>query len=140
MDGPPLPPPPHLLPPGPAPGYLAAPPPYQPAPRYASFWRRFAALLIDGLVFLPVWFIAFFTLAWPNIKPQLDRMAQNNEPFDATWWAGRFFGVALLLALFQYAYQAIMIAYWGGTLGKFAVGIRVKRDDGSAAGWHEALT
>ena len=32
-----------------------------------------------------------------------------------------------------------MIGKWNATVGKFALSIRVRRDDGSPAGWREAL-
>jgi uncharacterized RDD family membrane protein YckC len=31
-----------------------------------------------------------------------------------------------------------MVGYWGATVGKFAVGIRVRKMDGSPATWREA--
>jgi uncharacterized RDD family membrane protein YckC len=44
---------------------------------------------------------------------------------------GRFAGWALALAAVTYAYQALMVRYVGGTIGKLAVGIRVRTSVGA---------
>jgi uncharacterized RDD family membrane protein YckC len=58
---------------------------------------------------------------------------------DVTPYVGRFAGWALTLTVVTYAYQALMVRYFGGTIGKLAVGIRVRTDDGNVVGWREAL-
>ncbi len=68
MDAPPLPPPPSETPPTPAWG---PPAPVTPAFKYAGFWQRFAALFIDGLLFVP-FFIPFFIRVWNEASRQIN--------------------------------------------------------------------
>jgi uncharacterized RDD family membrane protein YckC len=133
MDAPPLPPPPEQPP---APGWGPPPPVTTPTVDYASFWQRFAALLIDGLIFLP-FTVPFFVHVW-NVTSRPAGPSGMSFNFDMTR-VGDVFGWALLLGLLRYGYEAVMIANWNATVGKFALGIRVRRDDGSPAQWREAL-
>jgi uncharacterized RDD family membrane protein YckC len=48
------------------------------------------------------------------------------------------YGWTLLTIAIAYLYAFVMIGKWNATLGKFAVGIRVRKVDGSPAGWREA--
>jgi hypothetical protein len=86
----------------------------------------------------------------PALDPLLDRHLEQDvdrdRPVDRDGTArgdplrvGRFAGWALTLAVVTYAYQALMVRYFGGTIGKLAVGIRVRTDDGNVVGWREAL-
>jgi len=43
--------------------------------------------------------------------------------------------MTLLSIAIGYLYAFVMIGKWNATLGKFAVGIRVRKADGSSAGW-----
>ena len=47
-------------------------------------------------------------------------------------------GWALALQFVRYLYEFLMIGQWNATVGKFAVGIRVRQVDGSPATWREA--
>jgi uncharacterized RDD family membrane protein YckC len=133
MDAPPLPPPPDEMPP--MPGW-ASPADVAPTLRYAGFWQRFAALFIDGLLFLPL-FIPFLIRVWNEASSRIDT---GTGSFDAnTMRVGRVFGWALAIGVLHYAYDVVMVGRWNATVGKFALGIRVRRDDGSPAQWREAL-
>ncbi|HEX9300395.1 MAG TPA: RDD family protein [Actinomycetota bacterium] len=116
----------------------APPPPPQPAQRYASFWIRVAATLIDGLVFLPL-SIPFLIAVWNRMSTEVDRSISTGRHIDTTRYVGRYAGWAFAIAAATYAYQALMVRYLGGTLGKLAVGIRVRTADGNVPGWREAL-
>lgn len=115
----------------------------QPAsPAYAGFWARFAALLIDWLLQIPV-AIAMF---WPMLRAMFDqfnRTIDAGRVFDATGFAqtyrGRIVGATLVIAVIGYLYQAVMVGMWGATVGKFALSVRVRRSDGSDVGWREAF-
>ena len=135
MDG-------HLIPPRPdAPWPPSLPGTWTPPPprlRYASFWIRVGATLIDGLVFIPL-SIPFLIGIWNRMSTEIDRSIATGQPVDVTPYLGRFAGWALTLAVITYAYQALMVRYFGGTIGKLAVGIRVRTDDGNVVGWREAL-
>jgi uncharacterized RDD family membrane protein YckC len=73
------------------------------------------------------------------MSTEIDRSIATGQPVDATRYVGSIAGWALMLAVVTYAYQALMVRYFGGTIGKLAVGIRVRTDDGNVAGWREAL-
>ena len=135
MDGHPLPP----RPDAPLPASTQAtwtPPP--PASRYASFWIRVGATLIDGLVFIPLW-IPFLIGIWNRMSTEVDRSISTGQRVDVTQYVGRYGGWALGVAVATYAYQALLVRFFGGTLGKLAVGIRVRTAGGIIVGWREAL-
>lgn len=84
---------------------------------YAGFWKRSVALLVDGLLLTPLSFI--FVM--------LDGVSRPMALLSA-----------LAFAVVAYGYEVGCVARWGQTLGKYAVGIRVVRSDGSRVGWREA--
>src|SRR6266571_8598336 len=135
MDGHPLPPRPDVPP---TQATWTPPPPPQASSRYASFWIRVAATLIDGLVFIPIW-IPFLIAVWNRMSSEIDRSIATGQRVDFTRYMGRYAGWALGVAVATYAYQALLVRFFGGTLGKLAVGIRVRTADGNAVGWREAL-
>lgn len=132
----PLPPPPGQFPESPT---WAPPPPSVPPLRYATFWIRVGAALIDGLVLLPLSLPLLIAIG-NRLSNELDRVVQTDQTIRFNAIIGDYIGWALLALLGTYAYQALMVRYFGGTLGKLAVGIRV-RVAGTAAvvGWREAL-
>jgi len=133
MDAPPLPPPPDQLP------VWAPPPPEAPTFRYASFWIRVGAYLIDTLVLLPLT-LPLLVVIGNRISGELDRFLESNRQIDLAPIYRHYFGWGLLIAAGVYAYQVLMVRYFGGTLGKLAVGIRVRvAVTGAVAGWREAL-
>jgi uncharacterized RDD family membrane protein YckC len=134
MDAPPLPPPPDQLPP--TPGW-SSPAQVVPAFAYASFWQRFAALFIDGLLLLPLE-IPLFIGFWNDAFRQVNVSAGTGFDFSSVR-AEHVIGWAIGIAIVHYAYQAVMVGKWNATVGKFALSLRVRRDDGSPAGWREAL-
>ena len=115
--------------------------PTAPGLTYATFWQRFGALFIDGLVFAPLWFVTMAFVMDDVFREFQTAIETNTEP-DLQLLFGSF-GTMLWLAIaggvLQYAYQAVMVARWNATLGKMAVGLRVRRPDGSPATWREAL-
>lgn len=137
MNAPPLPPPPGSAPPAPAP-WAPPPPPYPPPQHYASFWIRVAAYLIDGLVLLPL-SIPFAIAIWSRVSDEIDRSMATGQGAQLNTVVGHYWGWALVVASGTYAYQVLMVRYLGGTLGKLAVGIRVRIVGGAIAGWREAL-
>jgi uncharacterized RDD family membrane protein YckC len=68
---------------------------------YASWGRRAAALLVDGLVLVAVWVVVLV----PGVAD----------------------GLGLVLVAVPALYQWLMVGTWGQTLGKIALGIRVLR-------------
>jgi len=133
MDAPPLPPRPDQLP------AWAPPPPVEPTFRYASFWIRVGAYLIDTLLLIPLT-IPFFIVSWSRISQELDRASSTGEAFRLGAAMGNVAVWTLTIAALSYAYAVLMVRYFGGTLGKLAVGIRVRvAGTGAVAGWREAL-
>lgn len=126
----PLPPQPYYPPPGqppyPPPGYQYYEAGY---PKYAGFWIRFGAYLIDGIIlWIARWpvYIIFFLI---------------NDNF--TWWGGWRRGTAIegttswiLYILFiaitvgiWFGYFIIMTGRYGATLGKMLLKLKVVRED-----------
>jgi uncharacterized RDD family membrane protein YckC len=112
-------------------------PPPAPAivPNFAGFWIRVAAWLIDLLVLVPIY--AVFVIAAiarvDGVEPD-----GGGDPTQAFALGGAFVVWALALAAISYSYQLLMIGKWNATVGKLATGLRVRRPDGSSAGWREA--
>ena len=86
----------------------------------ASIPRRLGARLIDDLVGVGVFLV-------------IVRPLSNSETV-----VGLIFALLVLLCLFLY--EVAMIAIWGQTIGKWAVGIEVVRvEDGSVLGWWRSI-
>lgn len=92
------------------------------------------ASIIDALVLMPLYI--------PLAIRMVDRMDINSSTsfssIDFTQMSSDVLGWALVLQFVRYAYEFLMIGQWNATVGKFAVGIRVRRMDGSPATWREA--
>lgn len=86
--------------------------------RYAGFWPRLAAIVVDLLVLAPLMALSFWALSAPRTT-------------------------ALLLELpltFAFAFYSIyFVGRWGQTIGKMALKIRVVRLDGGKAGFERAF-
>jgi uncharacterized RDD family membrane protein YckC len=85
---------------------------------YAGFWKRLAALLIDGLLFIP------FTVAWVHLQ-------------DISM--GVSIAVFILSALLYPLYSVYFHYRFGATVGKMVLGIKVTLPDGSPITLKEAL-
>lgn len=85
---------------------------------YASFWQRFGALLLDGLILLPLSAFVF----WGSEQ-------------------SRFFHAYYLVPsiIFGLWYHAYLVKQYGGTPGKLIVGIKIVKLDGEPVGYREAL-
>ena len=91
----------------------------EPVPLYyTSWWRRFIAFMVDGLVMFP---FIMVQLKLARISPRLH--------------AASFIPVAMLL----YFYWIYCHGRWGRTLGKYLTGIRVVAMDGSHITWRQAF-
>lgn len=130
--------PPLPLPPPPPSMQPWMPPPVQEAaPVYAGFWIRVLGRIIDGIVLAPLILPAVLHV-WTPMWQAMDEASRTGQPFHAPDITPVFYGWTLLAAAVGYLYQLLMIGYWGATVGKFAVGIRVRKMDGSPATWREA--
>jgi uncharacterized RDD family membrane protein YckC len=86
--------------------------------RYAGFWKRLGALLIDGLLLAP----CTFAIGWLGHHDRHSAML-----------------VALPQAAFGWLYELLLIGRFGQTLGKMAMGIEVRRVDGQRVDWVHAF-
>jgi len=93
---------------------------------YGGFWIRFLAIVVDGLImdaiYVPLVFLFGVTVfraagAAPAIRP------------------GTIVALELVPMLAVFLYEVMMIRYFGATLGKMAVGVKVVRTDGSEISW-----
>jgi uncharacterized RDD family membrane protein YckC len=95
---------------------------------YGGFWIRFVASFIDGILMQVV-----------RVCISLLVLGAVVAPFRSPNPAAPFSGAALTLGfatfLVAFLYEVIMIRYFGATLGKMAIGVRVVRTDGSGVGW-----
>jgi uncharacterized RDD family membrane protein YckC len=85
--------------------------------RYAGFWSRFVAGLIDAVVLLPLVVLAF----------RLDGLS----------YAGAVIS-ALIGPAFLIPYNVGLVAKYGGTVGKLMRGLRVRQVNGASATWANA--
>lgn len=86
----------------------------------ATVSRRAVAKAIDGLVFvLPVLVVV----------ARYSRVDGDEVVLEAPLW------VTLALAVANAAYETVLVAWRGQTLGKLALGIRVVAVDGGRVGW-----
>jgi len=86
--------------------------------RYAGFWPRLGALLLDGLIMLPLGAFHFWGIARYRLFP--------------VYWVIP----GTLLRLF---YDVYLVRRFGGTPGKLIMGIRIRKLDGEPVGYREAL-
>jgi uncharacterized RDD family membrane protein YckC len=100
--------------------------------RYAGFWIRFAAKIIDGLIIgVPlaiVFIIVMFALIHPGAGQPSDSVVAGIIP-------------SLLQIVFlgiQMAYQIFFLGKYGATLGKMACSIKVVTADGGKIGYGRA--
>lgn len=100
--------------------------PSQPKERYAGFWRRSAALLVDSMLFLgvTVWLSARFL-----DMELLDQVILGEGPaddLDLALLAGQWFAYALAIQLLYATYTIVLHASrWQATMGKQIFGIKV---------------
>jgi uncharacterized RDD family membrane protein YckC len=108
-------------------------------PRYASFWQRAVALIIDGVV-VGVLALPFVASLFDDVGRAFDRIVSTAQPSnsDTADFVRLFSQIGLRAAVVAFVYALVMIGVWNATVGKFAMGLRVRRTDGSDATWREA--
>ncbi len=98
----------------------------------ATIWQRFFAVLLDFIFFC----IIFFPVT--RIVKGVWLMGAS----DHRWAKGLFITDPLCIAflIFMFLYFVLLEAFWGKTLGKMALGIKVINSAGKAPGIKKALT
>ena len=86
--------------------------------RYAGFWPRLAALLLDMLIMLPLTLLVF----WGSERYRLFLL----YCFVPSTLFGLFYGVYL-------------VRRFGGTPGKLIMGVRIRKVSGEPVGYREAI-
>lgn len=102
------------------------------AVRYAGFWIRFGAKLIDGLIMMIV------TLPFSFIFPIQFVFNPGSMP-DFTKILAQQGIIALLNVLVAMLYTWLMVGRYGATLGKMLVGIKVVTPDGQRISYLRAF-
>ncbi len=95
--------------------------------RYAGFWIRFAARLIDGVLMQ----IVLIPLRLMLGLGALGNVNVNDGGVTAATLGFMVIGLSLLSLVAAAVYEIVMTGTRGATLGKMAVGIKVVRADGS---------
>ena len=85
---------------------------------YAGFWPRFVAILLDGLIVMPLVAI----VAWGGF---------NHRLFQVYY--------AVPGILFSLFYNVYLVRRYGGTPGKRIAGLRIRKLDGWEIGYREAF-
>lgn len=135
---PPMPPPPGGPP---VPAGFPSPPPmpgtaFEAAVRYATFWQRVGALLIDALLYIP-----FLIVPLLRIFREMQDAIDRGETYRVTYspFGPRFLGYTLATAAVGAVYHILMVHYRGQTVGKMALGIKVVQiEDGALPSWDRA--
>jgi uncharacterized RDD family membrane protein YckC len=113
---------------GMAPG-MQAPGPY----RYAGFWIRFVALLIDGIILAIVGFIVTFPLTLLGMGGAA-LIRPGDDPSAALAALPAIMATAglsgLIRMVINLAYEVYFLTSRGATIGKMALGLKVIRTDG----------
>ena len=101
------------------------------APSYAGLWIRFSALAIDGLLFSAV----FFPVT------RLVKGVWLMSPGDHDWVSGWFIfdPLCLVFLVAMLAYFTVLEGFFGATIGKWVVGVRVIRSSGGHPGLGRGL-
>ncbi|HEX7892470.1 MAG TPA: RDD family protein [Ramlibacter sp.] len=98
-------------------------------PLLATRWQRFGALLIDGALAFASFWVAGKLLPW-------DPWAV--DPNMTMWTPTPVASIAVGLGAFVLLHGYLLVKR-GQTVGKFALGIRITRPDGSLASWGRVL-
>jgi uncharacterized RDD family membrane protein YckC len=108
--------------------------PLQPALRYAGFWIRFVAALIDGIILGVAGSAVQLLLVGSSFVPMM-RIRPDAPPEEAFALFGAMMGRFALVMLVNSAmgacYEGFFVSRAGATPGKMALGLRVVRPNGA---------
>jgi uncharacterized RDD family membrane protein YckC len=117
--------------------------------RYAGFWIRVGAHLIDGIILSTVFgtvFFIFFGGTYMEIMRRAFEAGSQGNQLDPNEMAALIAPMMASIGLFEFLGLAASLAYYaffwvrlGATPGKMAVGIRVVRPDGSPISVGQAI-
>ena len=112
--------------------------------RPAGFWARLAAYLLDRIILLPVFMLVWVPISdaqhWQRMPPEMPAQLTDAslEKFETEWtgWADR--GLIVWLPLFM-VYEVLFNGAFGATLGKMAIGARIRMINGSRISYSRAM-
>jgi len=109
--------------------------PVRPVFRYAGFWIRFVAVLIDGIILGVAGSAVQLMLTGGSFIPFM-RVRPDAPPEEALAAMGAMMGsfalVMLINSVMAACYEAFFVSRIGATPGKMALGLRVVRPNGGA--------
>ena len=105
--------------------------------KYAGFWIRVLANILDCAIWVAGMFIVRYFFLTEATIPDLSKIFESVEDFSqfSQAWIGIWKSamaanmVNIIGSITWFVYLVVMIGRFGATLGKMAVGIRVVRDD-----------
>ncbi len=103
----------------------------------ASIPSRFFAKMIDQLVTTVVMFIVIALTADMSVLQQATEAFQNSQDIDQLYSALR--PAMLTGVVFGVLYDALLVGFFGATLGKMALGIRIVSPDGTPVRFSQAI-
>ncbi|GAB2540630.1 RDD family protein [Gracilibacillus alcaliphilus] len=93
--------------------------------RYAGFWMRFWAYLVDSIIVLSISGILLVPFAFIN----------EGKPLTIGFWTVN----GILTAVIFYLYFLLMTKFFQQTLGKMIFGLRVIREDDQPLKWSDLI-
>jgi len=94
--------------------------------RYAGFWIRVAARLIDAILLNVVLLVIRIPFGIAMFSPTL-----TSNPAAQMAAVGAFVGVMLLSVVLAASYEIVLVGIKGATIGKMMLGLKVVRANGS---------
>ncbi|MGC2422041.1 MAG: RDD family protein [Candidatus Acidiferrales bacterium] len=101
---------------------------------YGGFWIRFAGVFIDGIL-MQVVKVPMMLLILGAVVTPFGKFGPN----QAAPLSRAVLTVTFVSVFIAFLYEVIMIRYYGATLGKMAVGVKVIRTDGSGVSWGTSI-
>jgi uncharacterized RDD family membrane protein YckC len=98
--------------------------------RYAGFWRRFVAYIIDGVILNIIYWVIFIIVGL---------ILSSTQSTDIGLFLGLTGGLYLLLFIISLLYYIGLWAWQGATPGKMAMGVKIVKADGSPIGLSRAI-
>jgi uncharacterized RDD family membrane protein YckC len=96
--------------------------------RYAGFWRRFVAVLLDGII-----------LGIVNIVLQVISLAAIAGLFESAQDVGAVFAVYGIQIATAVTYETVLIGKYGSTVGKMALQLEVVNASGGPVSYGRAF-
>jgi uncharacterized RDD family membrane protein YckC len=93
--------------------------------RYAGFWRRFLAAIVDGIVLAIVNFILQFAILFPMFG-----LSDTSDPANLALNIGLLIGLYAIQIGTGFTYETVLIWKYGATLGKLACQVEVVTAEG----------